>query len=443
MRRKSKNSNMVNKNGGKRDAGKTDEKKEKKGEAHQKKNQINLMSSNEQKIPNRVEHTKQNAKDKKAKQSGETKKMKKSGESEKSYQSKAKGHHEKGQDRKSEHTMENKSKGKNYMNNVVMKEKVEPMKREVNQRERGGMCFLCFCCGSNDDNDMLNELILEDESWKKKQQEEEAKYAEAEKRQNLMEMERLRMLEEEDRMKLLHEAELEEERKKLLNLNKQNEQPKRGSFLVVKNIKPKLFPKKKPKFSFLGAASAPPPPESSACVGPPPEVKLTSVPVREGIYLIYSYENNGQLELHYSKTAIKGKGVLGYIFSNSIPDFYFVNNNMKQILLKDVSKIMQSTYVNDLKPYYECVINFMKMKTKFNGILYFLPAFDAQPPPKLDVIFFDSKQKKLFYAPIEKEIEFRGNFIFVIQKGLPIFQEEIETEKLCSYVCSFGAFQGI
>ncbi|GAB65992.1 hypothetical protein PCYB_081530 [Plasmodium cynomolgi strain B] len=104
------------------------------------------------------------------------------------------------------------------------------------------------------------------------------------------------------------------------------------------------------------------------------------------------------------------------------------------------------------------------MKKKFNGVLYFLPAFDAQPPPKLDVIFFDSKQKKLrlghpysisplliywklvfhlYYAPIEKEVELRGNFIFVIQKGLPIFQEEIDTEKLCSYACSFGAFQSI
>ncbi|CAI7719955.1 conserved Plasmodium protein, unknown function [Plasmodium vivax] len=342
----------------------------------------------------------------------------------------------------------NKNTMKNHPNGAVVREKMEAAKKEPIKREGGG-CFLCLCCGNNDDDDVLNELTLEDERGREEAEREKRKkeQEEEEERQNARERERLSMLEEEDLMKRLLEAaaksKTEEEEKKIEDLEKPKEQTKRGSLLIIKDRKPKLLQKKKPKFSFLGAASAPPPPEASACVGPPPEVKETSVPVREGIYLIYSEENNGQLELHYSKQPIKGRGVLAYIFSSTIPDFYFGKNKMKEILLKDVAKLMQSSYVNDLKPYYECVINFIKIKKKFNGVLYFLPAFDAQPPPKLDVIFFDSKQKKLHYAPIEEEIEFRGNFIFVIQKGLPIFQEEIETEKLCSYACSFGAFQCI
>ncbi|CAA9987691.1 conserved Plasmodium protein, unknown function [Plasmodium knowlesi strain H] len=348
---------------------------------------------------------------------------------------------------KDNHAEGNKNTKKNSSNDVVVKEKMEAAKGERIKREGGG-CFLCLCCGNNDD-DILNELILEDESSREEEEREKRKkeQEEEEERQKAKERERLSMIEEEDKMRRLLEAisegKTEEEKKKVDDLEKPKEQAKRGSRLIIKDFKPKLLQKKKPKFSFLGAASAPPPPEASACIGPPPEVKSTSVRVREGIYLIYSEENNGQLELHYSKEPIKGRGVLGYIYSSSIPDFYFMKNNMKQILLKDVTKIMQSTYVRDVKPYYECVINFIKMKKKFNGVLYFLPAFNAQPPPKLDVIFFDSKEKKLHYAPIEEEIEFKGNFIFVIQKGLPIFKEEIETEKLCSYVCSFGAFQDI
>ncbi|EUD67509.1 hypothetical protein C922_02215 [Plasmodium inui San Antonio 1] len=390
------------------------------------------------------------------KQTKPTKRSDQSSQSTKSTQSfpsrrHAEGPQGKGSHEKDKHPRGNKNTKKNSSNDVIVRQKMEAAKREKIKREGGG-CFLCFCCGNNDDDDMLNELILEDEGGRekaereKRKKEQEKKPKEEEERQQAR-GERLSMLEEEDVMKRLIEAaaerKTEEEKKKVADLEKPKEETKRGSRLILKDIKPKLLQKKKPKFSFLGAASAPPPPEASACVGPPPEVKSTSVPLREGIYLIYTEENNGQLELHYSKKAIKGRGVLAYIFSSTIPDFYFVERNMKQILLKDVAKIMQSSYVNDLKPYYECVINFMKIKKKFNGVLYFLPAFDAQPPPKLDVIFFDSKQKKLHYAPIEKEIEFKGNFIFVIQKGLPIFQEEIDTEKLCTYACSFGAFQCI
>ncbi|ANQ07894.1 Uncharacterized protein PCOAH_00022920 [Plasmodium coatneyi] len=417
-----------------------------------KKGEIGLGSSNASKRPDPMKKHKQNGKSGQVGQSkhrNETKQtvLTKPDKPTKSKQSPPPRRPGEGPPQKDNHPGGNKNTKKDSPNDVIIINKMEAANRERIKREGGG-CFLCLCCGNNDD-DILNELILEDERGreeaerekKRKEQEEE------EERERAKERERLSMLEEEDIMKRLLEAaaegKTEEEKKKVEQLDKPKEQVKRGSRLIIKDLKPKLLQKKKPKFSFLGAAAAPPPPEASACVGPPPEVKSTTVRVREGIYLIYSEENNGQLELHYSKQPIKGRGVLAYIFSSTIPDFYFMKNNMKQILLKDVAKIMQSIYVNDLKPYYECVINFIKMKKKFNGVLYLLPAFNAQPPPKLDVIFFDSKEKKLHYAPMEKEIEFKGNFIFVIQKGLPIFKEEIETEKLCSYVCSFGAFQDI
>ncbi|KJP87805.1 hypothetical protein AK88_02561 [Plasmodium fragile] len=424
------------------------------GAAH-KKGEAGLAPS---KAPQRQEKEKRSAPMKKSKQSGKSgqngqsrprsgaKPIKTSEESWKSTtsaQSPRQRRHGEGPHQKDNHPGVNKNPEKNSSNHVLVREQMEAAKRERIKREGGG-CFLCLCCGSNDD-DMMNELILEDEIGREKEEKEKRKKEQEEERQR----ERLSMMEEEDIMKRLLEAaaegktDEEGEKKKVGEVDKPKAQAKTGARLIIKDMKPKLLQKKKPKFSFLGAASAPPPPAASACVGPPPEVKSTSVPVKEGVYLIYSDENNGQVELHYSKQPIKGRGVLAYISSSTIPDFYFVKNNMKQILLKDVAKIMQSSYVNDLKPYYECVINFIKMKKKFNGVLYLLPAFNAEPPPKLDVIFFDSKQKKLHYAPIEEAIEFRGNFIFVIQKGLPIFQEEIETEKLCSYVCSFGAFQNI
>ncbi|CRG99612.1 conserved Plasmodium protein, unknown function [Plasmodium relictum] len=323
---------------------------------------------------------------------------------------------------------------------------------KVNGSHRGNTCFLCFCCGGNED-EKLNELILEEEKLrekerKRKEKEEERIKREEEKkekkkREEEEERERERLILEEqenERLRLLEEKEklrlLEEEKQKQLEEEKKT---KKDTILKKKEIKPKIFAKKKAKLNFIGAASAPNPPPESACVGDPPEVKETSVSIQEGVYLIYNPENDGQLELHYSKTGKKGKGVLAYIHSKTIPDFYFEKNKGREIIFTEVSKKMQSIYINDLKPYYECYIEFIKMKKKFNGVLYFLPAFDEQPPPKLDIVFFDSKAKKLNFVPVEKAVEFKGDYLFIIQKGLEIFKKEINVESLFSYINSYGA----
>ncbi|KYN99437.1 hypothetical protein PGSY75_1006000 [Plasmodium gaboni] len=322
-----------------------------------------------------------------------------------------------------------------YMNNNVKKENVRS-------------CLSCFCCGWDAEDEAVNEFLLEEEKEKLKLLEEERK------RLKLLEEEkgRLKLLEEEEkkereRLKLLEEEE-EKERERLKLLEEENieEQkideiiePSKDIIFIKKEIKPKFPLKKKAKLNFIGAASAPNPPNEVSCIGPPPEVKETIINVKEGIYLIYNEENNGQLEVHYSKSGKKGRGVIAYIMSDSIPDFYFDKNKGKEIIFKEVSKKMQSVYISDLKPYYECYIEFMKMKKTYNGVLYFLPAFNEQPPPNLDIGFFDIKEKKLKYVEIEKPVVFTGNYLFVIQKGLDIFKKEINVEELLSYLNSYGS----
>ncbi|CXI73217.1 conserved Plasmodium protein, unknown function [Plasmodium berghei] len=316
--------------------------------------------------------------------------------------------------------------------------------------KKKGNFLCCFCCGGNEEE--LSEIqVYEDEFKllnKKRQSLEEDE--EEKRRLKLIEEEeeekrRLKLIEEEEeekrRLKLIEEE--EEEKKRRLKIMKEEDEilssKKKGTMLINKDMKAKLFTKKKAKLNFLGAAAAPTPPEEKYCIGPPPEVRKTTINVNKGIYLIYNNENNGQLEIHYSKTGIEGHGVLAYISSEIIPDFYFDSKHSKQIILKNISNKMTSVYFNDLKPYYECYIEFIKLKKKFNGTLYFLPAFESQPPPQLDIIFFNTREKKLSYAPIEKPVEFVGDILFVIQKGLKIFTEEVEVEKLCNYMKCYGA----
>ncbi|CDU19240.1 uncharacterized protein PY17X_1207400 [Plasmodium yoelii] len=323
--------------------------------------------------------------------------------------------------------------------------------------KKKGKFLCCFCCGGNEEE--LGELQVgyEDDDYELKLLNKKRQLLEEDEE----ETKRLKMLEEEEeekrRLKMLEE---EEENKRLLKLIEEKEEEKRelqigeeekeeedeiispkkkGTLLINKDMKGKLFTKKKAKLNFLGAAAAPSPPEEKYCIGPPPEVRKTKINLNKGIYLIYNNENNGQLEIHYSKDGIEGRGVLAYISSEIIPDFYFDTKHSKQIILKNISIKMTSIYYNDLKPYYECYIEFIKLKKKFNGTLYFLPAFESQPPPQLDIIFFDTREKKLNYAPIEKPVEFAGDIIFVIQKGLDIFKEEVEIDKLCNYMKCYGA----
>ncbi|SOV79650.1 conserved Plasmodium protein, unknown function [Plasmodium reichenowi] len=307
-------------------------------------------------------------------------------------------------------------------------------------------CISCFCCAWDADDEAMNELLLEEEREKLKLLEKERERLKLLEEEEEKERERLKLLEEEkerERLKLL-----EEEKKRLKLLEEENreeqkideiEEPSKDIIFKKKEIKPKFPLKKKAKLNFIGAAAAPNPPNKASCIGPPPQVKETNINVKEGIYLIYNAENDGQLEVHYSKCGKKGSGVMAYIMSDNIPDFYFDKNKGKEIIFKEVSKKMQSVYINDLKPYYECYIEFMKMKKKYNGVLYFLPAFNEQPPPNLDIGFFDTKEKKLNYVEIEKPIEFTGNYLFVIQKGLDIFKKEINVEALLSYLNSYGS----
>ncbi|SCP04044.1 conserved Plasmodium protein, unknown function [Plasmodium ovale] len=343
--------------------------------------------------------------------------------------------------------------------NSIQKENVinrtgEIVKRENYEREKTN-CFLCFCCGNNED-EKNNELLLQDERQKERDEEELREQRKKEEEEE-KERERRKREDEEERERRKKEEQEEEEKEKekkmrmdadmidmprgseFIPVDMEDERKKRGTLLMHKDVKAKIFPKKKAKLNFLGAAAAPSPPGKEACEGNPPVTKKTLVPIQDGIYLIYNPENNGQLEIHYSKFAKEGSGVLAYIQSMSIPEFYFDINRKKEVLLTDISRKMQSMYVNDLKPYYQSLIEFIKLKKKFNGVLYFLPAFDAQPPPKLDVIFFHMKEKQLIHAPMEKPVEFSGDFLFVIQKGLKIFTEDVDAEKLCTYVDSYGA----
>ncbi|SOV77047.1 conserved Plasmodium protein, unknown function [Plasmodium sp. gorilla clade G3] len=319
-------------------------------------------------------------------------------------------------------------------------------KNVKNEHVRG--CISYFCCGWDAEDEAMNEFLLEEERTRLKLLEEEKERERLKLLEEEKERERLKLLEEEkerERLKLL-EDEKERERLKLLEEENREEQkidqieePSKDIILKKKEIKPKFPLKKKAKLNFIGAAAAPNPPNEARCIGPPPEVKETSINVKEGIYLIYNAENDGQLEVHYSKSGKKGSGVIAYIMSDNIPDFYFDKNKGKEIIFKEVSKKMQSVYISDLKPYYECYIEFMKMKKTYDGVLYFLPAFNEQPPPTLDIGFFDTKEKKLNYVETEKPVEFTGNYLFVIQKGLDIFKKEINVEALLSYLNSYGS----
>ncbi|SPJ10475.1 conserved Plasmodium protein, unknown function [Plasmodium sp. DRC-Itaito] len=316
------------------------------------------------------------------------------------------------------------------------------------KKESVRSCISCFCCGWDAEDEAMNEFLLEEEREKLKLLEEEKERERLKLLEEEKERERLKLLEEEkerERLKLLEE---EEEKKRLKLLEEENreeqkidqiEESSKDIIFKKKEIKPKFPLKKKAKLNFISAAAAPNPPNEASCIGPPPEVKETNINVKEGVYLIYNAENDGQLEVHYSKCGKKGSGVIAYIMSDNIPDFYFDKNKGKEIIFKEVSKKMQSVYINDLKPYYECYIEFMKMKKTYNGDLYFLPAFNEQPPPNLDIGFFDTKEKKLNYVEIEKPVEFKGNYLFVIQKGLDIFKKEINVEALLSYLNSYGS----
>ncbi|ETW27162.1 hypothetical protein PFFCH_05458 [Plasmodium falciparum FCH/4] len=62
-----------------------------------------------------------------------------------------------------------------------------------------------------------------------------------------------------------------------------------------------------------------------------------------------------------------------------------------------------------------------------------------------DIRFFKNDKKMymkhytLNYVEIEKPVEFTGNYLFVIQKGLDIFKKEINVEALLSYLNSYGS----
>ncbi|SBT33954.1 conserved Plasmodium protein, unknown function [Plasmodium ovale wallikeri] len=306
----------------------------------------------------------------------------------------------------------------------VINRRGEIAKRENYEREKTN-CFLCFCCGNNED-EKNSELLLQDEKQKERDEEEERERRKREEEKEEEERERRKREEEEEEERERRKREEEEEREKekkmrmdadmidmprgseSIPVDMEDERKKRGTLVMNKDVKAKIFAKKKAKLNFLGAAAAPSPPGKEACEGNPPVTKKTSVPIQDGIYLIYNPENNGQLEIHYSKHAKEGSGVLAYIQSMSIPEFYFDINRKKEVLLTDVSRKMQSIYVNDLKPYYQSLIEFIKLKRKFNGVLYFLPAFDAQPPPKLDVIFFDMKGKQVRSPRLLLSVRFLG-----------------------------------
>ncbi|KEG03360.1 hypothetical protein YYE_01384 [Plasmodium vinckei vinckei] len=438
-----------------------DGKEEKKNTANKKKSDSKDQAHN--KLKNKSKENEKKGKEK----NGKNKSVyveNQSTQKDSKLQTRAEKEPQKGAEKKVEKKVEKKESkktGKSYSHDKgkpVKNKNVNFRQSEIGKQNESFLC--CFCCGGNEEElgevrvndaelkllDMKKQLLEEEEEKKRlKMLEEEEK----KRRIKILEEEeeekrRLKMLEEEDEKRELPMLEDEDEEKRQLETLEEEDdeiasQKKKETVLVNKEMKVRLFTKKKAKLNFLGAAAAPSPPEEKHCVGPPPEVRKTKVNVSEGIYLIYSNENYGKLEIHYSKTGMKGSGVLAYISSDTIPDFYFDQKHSKQIILKNISTKMTSGYSNDLKPYYECYIEFIKLKKKFNGTLYFLPAFEAQPPPHLDIIFFNTREKKLNYAPIEKPVEISGDILFVIQKGLKIFKEEVEVEKLCNYMKCYGA----
>ncbi|VWU50318.1 conserved protein, unknown function [Hepatocystis sp. ex Piliocolobus tephrosceles] len=318
---------------------------------------------------------------------------------------------------------------------------------KVIKNNNSGGCFLSSCCCNSAESEQINELIVEDDKVVENKEKERLtmEYEDAVAQEENAKIKKIRE-EENKRLKKLQEEQEEkkkQEEQEKLKIDENVNTRKRDTILIHKDIKGKVFTKKKAIMNFKGAASAPDAPDVTACVGDPPKVKETKVPVGKGIYLIYNTEENGKLEIHYSKEAIKGSGILAYIGSCTIPDFYFEQKKKKEIICTNISNKMQSEFINDRKPYYECYIEFMKLKKKFNGILYFLPAFGAQPPPKLDIMFYNTKEKKIIYAPLEQPVEFVGEYIFVIQKGLDIFKDASDLEKLYSYVGSYGAMINI
>lgn len=310
------------------------------------------------------------------------------------------------------------------------KKSIHKKEEKKNHKANNGILYLlCMCCGGNDDEE-LNEMLLQEEKRL-----EEAKKRKAE--------EAKKQLEEEEKKKKEEEAkkrkEEEEKKRKEKEEEKREEDVEPTKATVLKKIDVKAKPlQKKAQIVFTSSAAAPPPPPAKECEGPPPKVKETSVSLAQGAYLIYKDENGGQLEINYSKEAIRGNGVLAYIAANSIPNFYFNKNNGKDVLIKNISRLMQSEYVSDRILYYEKWNEFLKLRKTLNGVLYLLPAFNSSPPAKIDILFLNSQQKKIQFAPVDKPVEMSGDYLFIIQHGLEVFRKEVNVDALVSYVNSFG-----
>lgn len=332
----------------------------------------------------------------------------------------------------------------------------KPKNVEAEKPQSNGSCFLCFCCCCGDNADLQTELLLEEEKRKeeeeaalkkkleleaKKKEEEEARRKkeeeDARKRREQEELEARKRIEEEETKMSDFNEKIEDET--IVEENNVEEVPKKAVLKKI-GIKSKQ-PPKKAKINFIGAAAAPPPPATSACVGDPPKTKPTSVKLGEGVYLIYdSKVNNGQLKICYSKTAINKNGVLAYIHSTTIPPFYFEKNKGENVIASNVSQAMQSNFINDRKPYYEGWVEFIRKTIQFNGVLYLLPATEVEPPPKMEIVFLNSKEKKIYHTAIEKPIDFQGDYLFVIHRGLDVFKKEINATDILSYIGCYGAY---
>lgn len=305
---------------------------------------------------------------------------------------------------------------------------------EKNMKRNDNSCFLCFCCGGNEDEE-LNELLLQQE----KCMEEARIRREEEKKRKENEEKKKRKEEEKRKQEEMKKREEEKKRLKMEAIIKKEEEEEAQKKTVLKKMEAKAKPqRKRAQIVFTTSVAAPPPPPASACEGPPPSVKETTVPVGQGAYLVYNPENNGQLEVKYSKQAMSGSGVLAYIATDKIPAFYFTKNDGIEVLLKDVSILLQSEYISDRMKYYEKWGDFLKMQKPFEGTFYLLPAFNANPPAMIDIIFLYSQEKKLQHAPVETATELKGDYTFIIQRGLEVFKKEVNVDALVTFVGSFG-----
>lgn len=327
---------------------------------------------------------------------------------------------------------------------------------EASKTRSTGSCFLCFCCcGENDD--LKTELLLEEERRKEEEEEARRKKEEEEARKKKEEEQARRKREEEEARRKKEEEEQarkkaeEEEATKVSDYHENAEdetikeeatadEPPKKTVLKKIGIKAKQ-PPRKAKLNFIGAAAAPPPPATSACIGNPPQTKSTNVKLGEGAYLVYdSKTNNGQLKVCYSKTPLHKNGVLAYISSQTIPPFYFEKNNGETVVVNNVSQLMQSSFINDRKPYYENWVEFIRKTKQFDGVLYLLPAADVEPPPKMEIAFLNSKEKKIYHLPIDKPVHFQGDYLLAIHHGLDVFKKEINTTDILAYIGSYGAY---